>query len=101
MLTAFQVLKQADMTEGKGGMVPVITFLDEEDAWKYTNGKAGVMGCRPSSGSWRTERYGDWRVRSIQIFESLEEAGVVERAELREKALAKLTPEERAILGLD
>lgn len=95
----FEVLCQSDMTEGRGAMRHVIAFFCEDMAWEYCNRQTGVMGRRPSSGSWRTERYQDWTVRSLRIHHELP----ITPKEAREKAMAilnqHLTPNELVALG--
>lgn len=71
---AYGVYKNSDQTEGRGPMVCVAMFSTEELAWKFTDGKRGIMGRLPSSGNWRGERYGDWQVYPHRIFRSIEES---------------------------
>lgn len=101
MFTVYLVQENADLTEGRGPMVTIGAFADEDDAWKYadTHGRA-VMGCRPRSGSWRTERYPDVNVVALHVAESYEEQNTLRKDQLCASGLKKLTVEERTALGL-
>ena len=92
--------KNADMTEGRGPMVPVAAFLEEDDAWGLADRHCGVMGHRPPSGSWRGEQYGDWTVTPLTVYASLEEYQQGENSRVRTSALNKLSQEEKIALGL-
>lgn len=69
----YTVKKNADMTEGRGPMVAVASFMTEDVAWAVANTMRGVMGQRPQSGSWRTEKYGEVRVEATPVYPSYEE----------------------------
>lgn len=95
------VVKQiSDLTEGRGPMVSVKYFLNEDDAWNYADCNGGVMGRKPSSGSWRNEKYGDWQVEEVTVYASLQSAIAADDQAIKEKALSKLTETERRVLGL-
>jgi hypothetical protein len=97
MINIYTVQCNSDMTEGRGGMRDIISFTSEDEAWEYTEGKSGVMGRKPQSGSWRNEKYGDWTVKVLEVWEK----GEYDPKEVQRKnALAKLTKDERKILGL-
>lgn len=99
MKIIFLALKNADMTEGRGPMVTEAAFAKEIDANTFTDKQPGVMG-RMSEKGWSKEKYGDWEVKPLVVFESLEEKIAWDNGKTRRRALAKLTPEERAALGL-
>lgn len=99
MFNIYMVQKCSDMTEGRGGMVDVIAFETEEDAWTYANSQLGIMGRVPSTGDWRTHTGGsDWDVKTVEVWGAGEYSP--EEEAKRQKILAKLTPEERKILGV-
>lgn len=64
----YVVFENADSTEGRGPMVQVPDtgfFVTEKEAWDFADTLSGVMGQKPQSGSWRTEKYSDVQVRVI------------------------------------
>ncbi len=66
--TIYLVYVNADMTEGRGPMILAKNsgfFINEDEAWQYADTLCGIMGRKPSSGSWRTERYRDIEVRKF------------------------------------
>lgn len=101
-MRAYVVKKNADMTEGRGPMIPVAYFLYEDVAWGFADQHTGVMGRRPNSGTWRMEKYGDWEVEEIDIQEitNIPDLKQQQQEEKKRQALAKLTQEERDLLGL-
>ncbi len=98
MINIYTVQCETDMTEGRGGKRDVISFMSEDEAWSYANKQLGIMGRKPTDGDWRTYSGGsDWNVKSTQVWERNEYS---EETIKRNKALAKLTPEEKKLLGL-
>lgn len=91
MLKVWGAYSNTDKTEGRGGMQLDGLFTKEEDAKKRAKGQ-GVMG------------YGDGNVKEVHIFESYEEYRDItdkeRRAKLRRSAMAKLTTQEKLVLGL-
>ena len=62
MNEVFLVYENADRTEGRGPMRIVEDsgfFTSEKEAWDFADTISGVMGRKPSSGSWRNEEYPD------------------------------------------
>lgn len=101
MITVFASYRNSDTTEGRGPMVVDKVFTKETDAYAYINGQTGVMGRSPSQfGQNGWAQMGDWTVKSIDVYESLDEASTAHTEALKAKALAKLTPAERRALGL-
>lgn len=98
MKLIFQAYKNADMTEGRGPMVPDIAFSSKQDAIDYIDRQSGIMGRKAK---WSQEKYGDWVVKEITVFDSFEEADDFKQGETRRKILAKLTDAELKILGLE
>lgn len=100
MLTVYQVWREKDMTEGRLGKEPTVTFTNETDAWKYANSQSGIMGRKPPSGNWRDYSGGeDWTVKPLTLYESYEECSKQHQKELKLKALSKLTTAEKKALG--
>lgn len=94
-------LKNQDQTEGRGPMEVVCYAKDESTALEIVNlpvfwGKHGVQGCRP---------YGDGKydvsLKSLLIFDSVGEYVSHSKDEKVKKALAKLTTEDKRLLGLE
>lgn len=96
MRTIWMTRKNADMTEGRGPMVDVAAFSKESDARNFIDGKPGVMG---RVLNWSKEKYGDWEADPITVYDTISEYEDDHTKLLKEKALAKLTSEERRILG--
>ena len=84
----------ADLNEGRGPMVNDLAFKHKEDAMAYIDYRPGVMG---RSKKWSEEKYSDWIIEEIEV----REHPYNEQHEAKLKILAKLTKEERKILGLD
>lgn len=81
----------SDLTEGRGAHVHIGYFLSKKDAERAGVGQ-GVMGT-------------DARVRqvgevSLIVYETFDEFLAIQKEEKRQQALAKLTQEERELLGL-
>jgi hypothetical protein len=97
MVSVFEVLRNSDMTEGRGPMVYVATFTTNELAWEYANSQGGVMG-RSNYGDWRTYSGGrDWDVKEKHVHSSMEN---FDKKLKVQKALDKLTAEDKVLLGL-
>lgn len=81
----------SDSTEGRGYEVLVGYFTREEDARKAVKGQ-DTMGS-------------DGRVTlmdlSVEVYESYKEYENKKAKDLKARALAKLTPQERVLLGLE
>lgn len=93
----WQTYYNADMTEGRGPMIPSYAFLHREHAAAYIDAQEGVMGCRAK---WSEQEYGDWRMKKIEVLECNCEESEQRKKELKNQALNKLTQEEKEILGL-
>jgi|1185.fasta_scaffold212651_3 hypothetical protein len=101
MFNVYAVYRNQDMTEGRGPMVLDRLFADMDSAHQYANAQRGVMGRKPASGSWETERYAsDWETRTLPVFSSLAEESQWTQNDTRARALNKLSPDERRVLGL-
>jgi hypothetical protein len=90
-----------DTTEGRGSMYDVFYTTTKDAALKIVNdptfyGRYGVMGTPPYN-------FGEYDVdeRQITVFESFDEYKKLYDADTKkQKALAKLTAEEKKLLGL-
>lgn len=86
MKMIYAAQQNADTTEGRGPMVTFAYFTNEKSAKEAVKGR-GVMG------------YGDGEVKVIPLYDSIEDWRKGEKEETKRRALAKLTPEEKASLG--
>lgn len=94
----YQTYRNSDETEGRGPMVADMVFLHKEHAERYIDEQPGVMGCRAQ---WSKQKYGDWEIKTIDVIDyDVIEAGLKE-TKLKIAALAKLTTEEKKLLGLE
>ena len=85
------------MTEGRGPMVNDACFSEEQDAKDYIDSKQGIMG---RTAKWSESRAGDWDIVPLNVASSLQEVEEIRDKAIKEKALSKLTPEEKRVLGL-
>jgi len=100
MKTIYLVKRNSDTTEGRGPMVIDTAFFSRIEAAKYIDPKPGIMG-RLSDKGWSTEKYGDWMIEPLIVYDSLTESNNNSREKLIESAMAKLTDSERIALGVD
>ena len=96
----FAVRENSDMTEGRGPMVTVALIGSEDEAWKLADTRSGPMGSKPKSGTWRTEKFGDVTVEAMTVYKTAEQVNEKAIREDKQRALNKLTPRERVLLGL-
>ena len=61
---AFVVMRNSDMTEGRGPMMMDSIFIDRAEAVIYMDSQPGVMG---RTVQWSKENYGDWRIEERPI----------------------------------
>jgi hypothetical protein len=87
MMTIYEATKNSDRLEGRGHTIRIAAFTKREDAEQAAKGH-GVMGM------------GNGDVDPITVYENFVEYLSKSKADLRKKALAKLTPEEKAALGI-
>lgn len=88
MITAYEASHNSDLTEGRGHPVVVGYFKDPADAGQAV-ARYTYMGGQPAG-----------EVKPVEIYDSLAEWQAMQKDKARESALRKLTPEERAALGL-
>lgn len=87
MQTVWAAKKNADLTEGRGPMVIIALFSDEVSARSAARGW-GVMGV------------GDGEVTPMFVYNTYREYVEEKDNEIRNRALAKLSEEEKRTLGL-
>lgn len=92
------VRTNSDLTEGRGAVVTLGVFADEAYAKEYAKGR-GIMGTPADIKSEMHAVYSHGGKRYLQGAPLLEETDIT--CKLRAAALAKLTPTERELLGLE
>lgn len=90
-VTLFLVVSNTDSAEGKGANI-YHYFLDRDDAEVFAR-QAGPMGSRVP-----VEKANCWENNGTYF--EVRKINVASKETLREKALAKLTPAERRVLGI-
>lgn len=85
----WEASKNSDMTEGRGHGILIANFAFEEDAKRAVKG-LGVMGVGD----------GDVSHKRIIIYKSYDEFVQHTQADIKRRALDKLTSEEKRVLGL-
>lgn len=93
MKTVYMTMRNADMTEGRGPMVQDLCFSSRELAAEYIDQQPGVMG---RIGKWSEDKFGDWKIQALEVLDQIPDPN----QKIREKALSKLTFEEKRALGL-
>lgn len=62
----YAVTRNSDFTEGRGPMLTDSLWFDRKKALRYMNGKRGIMGRKPLSGSWDSEKFcRDWEIKEL------------------------------------
>lgn len=85
----WEAYTNSDLTEGRGFDVTIAFFVNREDAERAAN-KQGVMGTNAKVR----------KVRAPRVFASFAEYQDYRKRDLKAAALAKLTAEEKAALGI-
>lgn len=86
MENIFLVLENADLIEARGPWIPRLAFRRGDQAEEYLASKGDM---RPF-----------WKILEILMFESVHHAMEAHKEEVRQKALGKLSYEEKKALGL-
>ena len=60
----YVAMRNSNMTDGYGTMIPDSYFLKKEKAEEYIDNKCGIMGRRAK---WSKVKYGDWSVEEINV----------------------------------
>lgn len=100
-LTLYKVTTNSDTTEGRGATILIGWFIHEDVARKAARGQ-GVMGTDANVGPLRVKvaktpgKKGKMYLLGDEVSTRYEDP-----AEVRARALAKLTDEEKAALGLE
>ena len=97
MFTIYGAYRNADETEGRGPMRLVLLLADRDEMVKYIEAQPDPWHRHCT---WRDNRYGDWEMREHRVFQSAEEVDEYAAGEPRRRALAKLTDEDKRVLGL-
>lgn len=95
----YVVRRQYDLNEGRGPLMVDSVWSNRPSAVKFMNAQSGVMGRR--SDDWTKDKFPDWTVEEYRLMTSVEDRANELLEEARQKALRKLTAEERKILGLE
>lgn len=96
-MTVYMTYKNCDEVEGRGPMIPDKCFKSRADAVFYIDAQPGVMGLRKK---WSADKHGDWQIREVEVYEAVNPDWLRSKREVRETALAKLTPYEIEVLGV-
>ena len=97
MFVIYEVCRNADQTEGRGPMVPIKRISDRDAAVAYIEAQPDAYGIQRK---WINDRYGDFQLRQLDVFESLEEIEDYVPIDKRQRALDKLNDEDKRALGL-
>lgn len=90
MKTIYEVTCNTDLTEGRGYQKHVAAFFDKSDAEKCAEDQPKIMGVGKAS-----------HINKMCIYTSYQDWKQNTAAELRRKALSKLTEEEKFALGIN
>jgi ribosomal protein L20A (L18A) len=97
-IKCFEVKGNTDTTEGRGPMKVVARFSTYEAAVEYVKSPAYaewcVMGYRSASDTNKISEV------TLLILDSIDELEEGKKSAIRDRAIAKLTVEERKVLGL-
>lgn len=93
----WQTYRNSDDIEGRGPMVPDLAFLHKKHAIDYIDAQPGIMN---QEGKWSEQKYGDWKMKPVEVLEYDYMESERQKEELKTQALNKLTQEEKKILGL-
>jgi hypothetical protein len=93
----YQTYRNSDDIEGRGPMVPDLAFLHKAHAERYIDEQPGIMGRK---GKWSQQEYGDWEIIEVNVIENEFDPAEYKLIKLRERALSKLSEEEKKALGL-
>lgn len=98
-IECFEVLGHTDTTEGRGPMKVIARFSTETAANKYIESSAYKKWC--VMGHLSTYDKNNIKRTTIIILDSVDELSELENEEFKARALAKLTQQERKVLGLE
>lgn len=101
--TIFIVLKNADFTEGRGPMLFHSAWHNGEDAIRWVSAQSGIFGSaqRINRGQYGYYAYANgYQIIETTTIESYDDFIIAGETNARREALAKLTLDERRVLGL-
>lgn len=104
MEKVYIVMKNADFTEGRGPMLLHSLWEDGEDAIGYIQKQQGIFG---SIQKVERNKYGKYaycngyEIQEKFVISKGSDIEAYQKQEVVQKALAKLTKEERSLLGLE
>ncbi len=99
VINCWEVLGHTNTTDGMGPMKVVARFFSKEQAELYVKSKSYAKYCVQGHQDWKYDKNNIEQV-SLVILDDVGEIVEMQRQELRNKALAKLSDEEREALGL-
>lgn len=95
-MKVYMTRSNADMTEGRGPMIPSLAFLHRAHAEEYIDQQPGVMGRK---GKWSQDKYGDWDIVELNVLETPYNHTEALKQRALDKLFRNLSKEEAAILG--
>jgi len=99
VIKCYEVIGNTDTTEGRGPMIVAARFSSREAAEKFVRSKAYAKWCVMGIQNAAYD-LNNIRESTIIIMDSVDEITLQTAEALKANALAKLTKEERAALGL-
>lgn len=99
-IKCFEVMGHTDTTEGRAPMKVAARFTTRKEAEKYINSPAYTRWCVMGVPYKEAEKY-HITEQTICVLDYVEELAELQKQETIQKALSKLTAEERKVLGLE
>ena len=99
VIKCWEVLGHTNTTDGMGPMKVVARFSSKEQAGLYVKSKQYAKYCVQGHQDWKYDK-NNIKPSSLIILDNVGEIVEMQRQELLDKALAKLSDEEREVLGL-
>jgi hypothetical protein len=87
----------ADDIEGRGPMVLDLVFLHRKHAAEYIDSQPGSMG---DPGPWSDKDFGHRMIKEVDVITHAIDVKEAKLIKIRERALSKLTADEKLVLGL-
>lgn len=103
MQKVYVVMRNADFTEGRGPMLMHSLWLRGPEAVKFVESQDGIYGSPQRVEMGKYGHYASangFQIDEKQIFVTLSEYEATADEAVRAAALAKLSPKEKAVLGL-
>lgn len=99
VINCWEVLGHTNTTDGMGPMKVLARFSSKEQAELYVKSKPYAKHCVQGHQDWKYDK-DNIKQASLVILDNADEIVEMRRQELRNKAIAKLSDEEREALGL-